>query len=157
MKDALDQLLLEVRRERRVAAREKREARARNRHKIPPPEAQGKIERWHQTRYVLLLHISGSVLGIYAELHHEKHPEWRRLIPSQSFTWEAEETVAGDGWFTREPVTHLETEVETVALRDRFLELLNAAESEHHSLSPLGSSSPGGFEDEAGALSLLAS
>lgn len=156
MKDALDQLLSEVRRERRLASRAKREERARNRHKIPPPEAQGKAERWHQTRYVLLLHVSGAVLGIYAEFHHEVHPEWRRLVPSQSFTWEAEETVEGNGWFPREPVTHLETEVETDALRERFLELLNAAESEYNSFSPLGSPPPGGFEDEAGALSLLA-
>lgn len=156
MKDALDQLLFEVRRERRVQARERREARAIARHKIPPPEAQGKPERWHATRYVLLLHISGAVLGIYQELHHEVHPEWRRLVPSQSFIWEAEETVEGSGWFPQEPVTHLETEVETIALRERFLELLNAAEAEHYPRRPAEDGDPRGSPNEAGPLSLLA-
>lgn len=156
MKDALDQLLFEVRRERRVAARERREERARNRHKIPDPEPQGKPDRWHPTVIVLILHSSGARIGLFTELHHEVHPEWIRYQPVESQDSPHHTlVVSGSSWFPQSGVERPDSDEETVALRDRLIELLNAQETEHHPSYPPGDDDSGGSEYETEPLPLL--
>jgi hypothetical protein len=157
MRDILDDLIREIRREKRIANRAKREARARERSKIPhPPEPQGKPERWTPTVPVLLMHTSGVAIGIFTELHHEVHKDWRRFQPAPEGTSAHHtEIVSGTCWFQKEPVEHIETELETIALRERFLELLNAAETEYNPWAQIEHSDPGGSEGETGSLPIL--
>jgi hypothetical protein len=156
MRDILDDLIREIRREKRIANRARREARARARHKTPLPEPQGKPERWAPTVPVLLMHTSGVAIGIFTELHHEVHKEWRRFIPAPDGTSAHHtEIVSGTCWFYKETVEYTQTELETIALRERFLELLSAAEAEYNPWAQIEHSDPGGSEDEAGPLSLL--
>lgn len=156
MKDALDQLLFEVRRERRVASRERREERARNRHKIPPLEAQGKPERWKPCFTVLLVHSSGIPIGLFIELHHEVHPEWTRFQPAQSENPPHHTlVVSGSGWFSPTEVERPDSPEETIALRERFLELLNGQKAEYHPDDQVRSLDTGGSEDKDGSLFAL--
>lgn len=157
MKDALDQLLYEVRRDRRIQARAKREERSRLRHRIPDPEAQGKPERWKPSVTVLIVHSNGVQLGLFLEFHHELHPEWTRYQPATAENSPHHTlVVSGRGWFSPERVDRPDSDQDTIALRERFIELLNGTQTQHNPLEEVDPDDSGGSAGEAGPLSLLA-